>query len=93
MDSLCNLRARLRLALPNLYDLQETLQSRQTYPSPDMEKLPIITSPSEHDSSILTQMDSRQSYPVLVEHMVTKLIVARNFFLFLFNLNVALFVN
>ena len=71
MDSLCNLRARLRLALPNLYDLQETLLSRHAYPSPDMEKIPILASPSEHDSPILTQLESHQPYPTLVEHMVT----------------------
>ena len=71
MDSLCSLQLRLRTALPNLCDLQETLYSRNSYQSPDMEKISSISSPSENGSTspILPQMDSHQ-YPVLVKHMV-----------------------
>lgn len=56
---------------------QETLHSRQSYPSPSdgVDKASSsINSPSDDNGSttspILHQMDSQQ-YPVLVEHMVT----------------------
>lgn len=71
LDSLCSLQMRLRVALPNLCDVHETLQQRPTYQSPDMEKPPSLSSPSEIGSAspLLHQGDLHQ-YPLLVEHMV-----------------------
>ena len=70
LDSLCSLQMRLRSALPNLCDVQETLQSRHSYQSPDMEKPPSMNSPSDGSNSPLLQQGDLHQYPVLVEHMV-----------------------
>lgn len=71
LDSLCSLHLRLRSALPSLCDLQETLLSRQIYQTPEMEKLPSLSSPSENGlTSPVLQMDAQEIYPILVEHMV-----------------------
>ncbi|XP_046440285.1 E3 ubiquitin-protein ligase MYCBP2-like isoform X2 [Daphnia pulex] len=71
IDSLCSHHIRLRSAVPNLCDLQESLHVRRQFQSPEMEGAPCLSSPSENGSTspTLPQMDSHQ-FPVLVEHMV-----------------------
>lgn len=61
---------RLRSALPDLYDLQETAHSRNAYQSPDMEKVPSLNSPSENGSSSPGLQSCVNQYPILIEHMV-----------------------
>lgn len=71
LDSLCLHHVRLRSAVPNLCDLQESLHIRRSYQSPETEGTPSLNSPSENGSTspTLPQMDSHQ-FPLLVEHMV-----------------------
>ena len=69
--SLCSHHIRLRSALPNLCDLQESLHVRRSYRSLEIEGTSSLNSPSENGSSSPTfpQIDVYQ-YPILVKLMV-----------------------
>lgn len=70
LDSLCNLQKPLRASVPYLSDLPEKLQLHTNHYSPDMERVPSLSSPLEYDNKTPLSSHSLKHCPVLIQHMV-----------------------